>query len=171
MAKVKVATDWLDICSGCHMAVLDIDERIVELVKHVQFTSSPITDLKHPPEDGVDVGILTGVGLVQVEVNHLGRVWHTKALLDRERPDRLQFASVHRRRQCQEAKSREKRGQGPQCLSPSAPNAFERQGPVATGRIGIVARCRMPCQEIRALVREADSPLPRGPRSRGTIPI
>ncbi|MCL0050277.1 NADP oxidoreductase [Dehalococcoidia bacterium] len=60
MAKVKIATDWLEICSGCHMSLLDIDERIVELVKHVQFTSSPITDLKHPPKDGVDVGILTG---------------------------------------------------------------------------------------------------------------
>jgi NAD-reducing hydrogenase small subunit len=42
------------------MAILDIDERIVELLKYVTFTSSPITDLKHPPEEGVDVGILTG---------------------------------------------------------------------------------------------------------------
>ena len=60
MGKVTVATDWLDICSGCHMAFLDIDERIVELLKHVEITSSPITDLKHPPEEGVDVGILSG---------------------------------------------------------------------------------------------------------------
>jgi NAD-reducing hydrogenase small subunit len=60
MAKVKVATDWLDICSGCHMAILDIDERIVELLNHIEITSSPITDLKHPPESGVDVGILSG---------------------------------------------------------------------------------------------------------------
>ncbi len=60
MAKVKVATDWLDVCSGCHMSFLDIDERIVELIKHVEITSSPITDLKHPPEEGVDVGILSG---------------------------------------------------------------------------------------------------------------
>lgn len=60
MGKIKIATDWLDTCSGCHMSLLDIDERIVELVKHVEFTSSPITDLKHPPEDGVTVGILTG---------------------------------------------------------------------------------------------------------------
>ncbi|MBN1642986.1 MAG: NADP oxidoreductase [Anaerolineae bacterium] len=58
--KVTLATDWLDVCSGCHMSILDIDERIVELIKHVQITSSPITDLKHPPEEGVDVGILTG---------------------------------------------------------------------------------------------------------------
>ena len=60
MARIKIATDWLDTCSGCHMSLLDIDERIVELIKHVEITSSPITDLKHPPEEGVDIGILTG---------------------------------------------------------------------------------------------------------------
>jgi len=60
MAKVKVATDWLEVCSGCHMSLLDIDERLVELLKSVEITSSPITDLKHPPEEGVDVGILSG---------------------------------------------------------------------------------------------------------------
>ena len=72
MAKVKVATDWLDVCSGCHMSLLDIDERIVELVKHVEITSSPITDLKHPPKEGVDVGILTGAvsNTHQLEVAH-----------------------------------------------------------------------------------------------------
>ena len=43
MAKVKVATDWLDVCSGCHMSFLDIDERIVELLEAVEITSSPIT--------------------------------------------------------------------------------------------------------------------------------
>ena len=60
MAKVTVATDWLDVCSGCHMSLLDIDERIMTLLDAVQLTSSPITDLKHPPEEGVDIGILTG---------------------------------------------------------------------------------------------------------------
>lgn len=60
MAKVKLATDWLDACAGCHMSLLDIDERIVELIKHVEITSTPITDLKHPPKEGVDVWILTG---------------------------------------------------------------------------------------------------------------
>ncbi len=60
MSKVTLCTDWLDVCSGCHMSLLDIDERIVELLKHVQLLSCPITDLKHPPVEGVDVGILTG---------------------------------------------------------------------------------------------------------------
>ena len=60
MGKIKVATGWLEACAGCHMSFLDIDQRIVELFKNIELTTSPITDLKHPPEDGVDVGILTG---------------------------------------------------------------------------------------------------------------
>jgi NAD-reducing hydrogenase small subunit len=60
MAKATIATDWLAACAGCHMSLLDIDERIVALLQLVQFTSSPVTDLKHPPASGVDVGILTG---------------------------------------------------------------------------------------------------------------
>lgn len=60
MDKVTLCSDWLDVCSGCHMSLLDIDERIVELLNHVQLLSTPITDLKHPPEEGCDVGILTG---------------------------------------------------------------------------------------------------------------
>ena len=60
MAKVTIATDWLAACAGCHMSLLDIDDRIVQLLEAVQFTSSPITDIKEPPEEGVTVGILTG---------------------------------------------------------------------------------------------------------------
>ena len=60
MGKVTVATDWLAACAGCHMSLLDIDERVVKLLELVEFTSSPVTDLKHPPKEGVTVGILTG---------------------------------------------------------------------------------------------------------------
>lgn len=60
MGKVLVATDWLGACAGCHMSVLDMDERLVGLLEHIQLTSTPITDLKHPPKEGVTVGILTG---------------------------------------------------------------------------------------------------------------
>jgi NAD-reducing hydrogenase small subunit len=60
MPKVKIATDWLAACAGCHMSLLDIDERVITLLELVEFTSSPVTDLKHPPKDGVTVGILTG---------------------------------------------------------------------------------------------------------------
>ena len=60
MSKVKIATDWLAGCAGCHMSFLDIDDRILKLMELVEFTSSPITDLKHPPKEGVTVGILEG---------------------------------------------------------------------------------------------------------------
>jgi NAD-reducing hydrogenase small subunit len=60
MGKVTICTDWLDVCSGCHMSLLDIDERIIELLAVAQLLSTPITDLKHPPKEGCDVGILTG---------------------------------------------------------------------------------------------------------------
>jgi NAD-reducing hydrogenase small subunit len=60
MTKVKVATDWLAACAGCHMSLLDMDERLVPLLEKIELTSSPITDLKHPPKEGVAIGILTG---------------------------------------------------------------------------------------------------------------
>ena len=57
-AKVRVATMWLSGCSGCHMSFLDLDERIVELVKLVDILYSPIVDVKEIPN--VDVGIVEG---------------------------------------------------------------------------------------------------------------
>jgi NAD-reducing hydrogenase small subunit len=59
-AQVTIATDWLADCAGCHMSLLDIDERIVPLLELVSLHATPITDLKHPPEGGVVVGILSG---------------------------------------------------------------------------------------------------------------
>jgi NAD-reducing hydrogenase small subunit len=60
MAKPKISSDWLAACAGCHMSLLDIDERIVEIAQAVDIRATPITDFKEPDEDGVDVGILTG---------------------------------------------------------------------------------------------------------------
>ena len=58
--KATVASDWLAGCAGCHMSLLDIDERIVPLLELASLHATPITDLKHPPASGVDVGILEG---------------------------------------------------------------------------------------------------------------
>jgi len=58
MAKVKIATIWLEGCAGCHMSFLDIDEAIIELAKVVEFSRSPITDIKEFVP--VDVGIVEG---------------------------------------------------------------------------------------------------------------
>ena len=46
MAKPKVATTSLAGCFGCHMSILDIDERILKLVELIEFHKSPINDIK-----------------------------------------------------------------------------------------------------------------------------
>lgn len=58
-AKVKVATVWLDGCSGCHMSFLDIDEKIIGLADLVDIVYSPIVDIKKFP-GGVDVTLVEG---------------------------------------------------------------------------------------------------------------
>jgi NAD-reducing hydrogenase small subunit len=60
MAKPKISSDWLAGCAGCHMSLLDIDERIVKVAELADLRATPITDLKQPDESGVDVGILEG---------------------------------------------------------------------------------------------------------------
>ena len=60
MAKPKISSDWLAGCSGCHMSLLDIDERILQVLELAEIRATPITDLKEPDEKGVDVGILEG---------------------------------------------------------------------------------------------------------------
>ncbi|MBN1337286.1 MAG: NADP oxidoreductase [Deltaproteobacteria bacterium] len=46
MDKPKIATASLAGCFGCHMSLLDIDERILKLIELVDFDKSPIDDLK-----------------------------------------------------------------------------------------------------------------------------
>ena len=46
MAKPKIATTSLAGCFGCHMSILDIDDRILKLIELVDFNKSPIDDIK-----------------------------------------------------------------------------------------------------------------------------
>ncbi len=46
MSKPRIATTSLAGCFGCHMSLLDIDERILELAELVEFDKSPINDFK-----------------------------------------------------------------------------------------------------------------------------
>jgi NAD-reducing hydrogenase small subunit len=45
-AKPKVATTSLAGCFGCHMSLLDIDDRILKLIELVDFDKSPVDDIK-----------------------------------------------------------------------------------------------------------------------------
>jgi len=58
-SKVRLATVWLDGCSGCHMSLLDTDERLIDLVGMVDLVYSPLADLKEFPHD-VDVALVEG---------------------------------------------------------------------------------------------------------------
>jgi NAD-reducing hydrogenase small subunit len=59
MSKKKLATVWLDGCSGCHMSFLDMDERLIELAGKVDLVYSPLVDNKEFPKD-VDVTLVEG---------------------------------------------------------------------------------------------------------------
>jgi len=59
MKKLRLATLWLDGCSGCHMSLLDMDERLLDLAAKVDFVYSPLVDVKHFPEK-VDVVCIEG---------------------------------------------------------------------------------------------------------------
>jgi NAD-reducing hydrogenase small subunit len=57
--KKKLATVWLDGCSGCHMSFLDMDERLIELAGKVDLVYSPLVDTKEFPPD-VDLTLVEG---------------------------------------------------------------------------------------------------------------
>jgi NAD-reducing hydrogenase small subunit len=59
MAKPKVATASLAGCFGCHMSLLDIDERIFALAELIEFSKSPINDIKEF-SDRCLVGLIEG---------------------------------------------------------------------------------------------------------------
>lgn len=57
--KKRLATLWLDGCSGCHMSLLDMDERLLDLARIADIVYSPLVDAKEFPAD-VDVTLLEG---------------------------------------------------------------------------------------------------------------
>ncbi len=59
MKKVRVATVWLDGCSGCHMSLLDIDEAIEAIAKKADIVYGPLVDAQKFPEQ-VDVTLIEG---------------------------------------------------------------------------------------------------------------
>ena len=68
MSKIKLATVWLDGCSGCHMSFLDMDERLLTLATQFDLVYSPLVDFKEYPES-VDVALVEGA-ISSVEDEH-----------------------------------------------------------------------------------------------------
>jgi NAD-reducing hydrogenase small subunit len=59
MAKPKLATCSLTGCFGCHMSLLDIDERLLDLIDLVDLDKSPFDDKKEF-DCPVDIGLVEG---------------------------------------------------------------------------------------------------------------
>ena len=57
--KKKLATVWLDGCSGCHMSFLDMDERLLDLGEQIEIVYSPFVDQKIFPPN-VDISLVEG---------------------------------------------------------------------------------------------------------------
>ena len=59
MAKPRLATCSLAGCFGCHMSLLDMDERLLELIDLVDLDKSPLDD-KKAFDQPVDIGLVEG---------------------------------------------------------------------------------------------------------------
>jgi len=59
MSKPVIATASLAGCFGCHMSLLDIDERILKLIELVEFHKSPVDDIKTFSKP-CDIGLIEG---------------------------------------------------------------------------------------------------------------
>lgn len=56
--KKKLATVWLGGCSGCHMSLLDIDERLLEIARLADIVKCPLVDQKEFPS--ADITLVEG---------------------------------------------------------------------------------------------------------------
>jgi NAD-reducing hydrogenase small subunit len=59
MRRARLATVWLDGCSGCHMSLLDMDEAIIGIAKRVEVVYGPLVDAQEFPK-AVDVALIEG---------------------------------------------------------------------------------------------------------------
>jgi F420-non-reducing hydrogenase small subunit len=57
--KARVSTDWLAGCSGCHIAVVDLHEKLIGLMDDVEFVRIPVLmdEKGFPP---ADLGVVEG---------------------------------------------------------------------------------------------------------------
>jgi NAD-reducing hydrogenase small subunit len=72
-ARVRTATVWLDGCSGCHMSFLDLDERLIEIARHLEMVYTPLIDAKAYPDE-VDVALVEGAVSSEEDLEKIRRI-------------------------------------------------------------------------------------------------
>jgi NAD-reducing hydrogenase small subunit len=81
VSKLRLATVWLDGCSGCHMSFLDIDERLIAVAQKADIVYSPLVDAKVFPEN-VDVTLVEGAVSSEEDLHKIKMVReHTRTLV------------------------------------------------------------------------------------------
>lgn len=81
MTRAKLATVWLDGCSGCHMSFLDIDEQLLALADQVELVYSPLVDRKDFPNQ-VDITFVEGAVSSEADLNKIRHIRaHTRILV------------------------------------------------------------------------------------------
>jgi len=69
-SKIKIVNTSLAGCFGCHMSFLDMDERLVDLLKRIEFKRSPLPDIKYC--GSYDIGLIKS-GVCNAENVHVFR--------------------------------------------------------------------------------------------------
>jgi NAD-reducing hydrogenase small subunit len=80
MKKVRLATVWLDGCSGCHMSLLDMDEAILNVAKRADVVYGPLVDAQEFPKS-VDVTLVEGAVSSQEDLAKLQTIRQRTKLL------------------------------------------------------------------------------------------
>ena len=80
VSKARLATVWLDGCSGCHMSILDLDETLAVLADKVDLVYGPLVDAQQFPEK-VDVTLVEGAVSNQADLRLLQVVRARSAVL------------------------------------------------------------------------------------------
>ena len=75
-----LATVWLDGCSGCHMSLLDMDERLIALSSQFRLVYSPLVDRKNFP-DRVDVTLVEGAVASEEDLRKIRKIREHTAIL------------------------------------------------------------------------------------------
>lgn len=71
--RPRIATVWLGGCSGCHMSLLDLDEKLIDLAARVDLVYSPLVDVKEYPED-VDAVLVEGAVANEEQLHQIRRI-------------------------------------------------------------------------------------------------
>ncbi len=80
MRKTKVATIWLDGCSGCHMSLLDLDTALIPVARKIELVYGPLVDAHEFPEE-VDVTFIEGAVSTDEDIEKVHQIRQNSKVL------------------------------------------------------------------------------------------